>query len=673
MSEIRQTARVRLIGEGAPARPTPAAAAVVPADPPVGTVSRTPERASEPILLSDLAEGADLLEAARIVQPLAQLCVTGQAQTPFLAAIVGPAGAGKTFALARLAETAETLAGSNGALARVVVAHVDAADGAEAPVALASAAYSALDCEPGGVDYGPLLDESAHAGRDPLRAAKAASDRHDEIVRRLEAERTQRDEAEARNARLPDALLFETPGSRVDVFARARRGSINSRLRRFDLAGTDGDESYRDLVRDIASMRPGGRLGVALRAIWAYPGQRSLIFWAIAAFVLGFAAHLLHAQQTLDAIQVPNEAGAFVTNSATKATGWIAAHGDWFETASKVLYVIGALALALNLARAIGFASLLLRGAQLLNVDVRDRRRDLDNRVARLNQRVAALSAEADAAAKHAETAARRVGGKAQTRAPGPDFLDAGHGAAATSRGFLAALGERMSQTPSQGAPERLIFVIDNLDALPPADAIAWIEAAKSAIGAGAVGVMALDPARLVETLGGRAEARRRFDKWLQVVVSLPDTAVVDGERLVARLLSNDGQPASHAIDPAVASALTEPLSSAEAALLTALAPLAAHSPRAAKRFLNAYRLARCAYVARPAIALMQAVAFADDETRTAMRARLMQGGEDLETVDGPAALVTALRSARAANGGVLTLADARAADAVARRYALSL
>ncbi len=155
-----------------------------------------------------------------------------------------------------------------------MVARVDAADGAEAPVALASAAYAALDREPGGVDYATLLDESAHAGGDPLRAAKAASDRHEEIVRRLEAERTQRDEAEARNARLPDALLFETPGSRVDVFVRARRGAIDARLRRFDLAGTDAGASYRDLVRDIASMRAGGRLGVALRAIWAYPGQR---------------------------------------------------------------------------------------------------------------------------------------------------------------------------------------------------------------------------------------------------------------------------------------------------------------------------------------------------------------------------------------------------------------
>jgi hypothetical protein len=672
VSEISQTSRIRLLGEPAPPK-TPALAAAAPTDasPPAPRVEPAP--LVQPVFLSDAAEGADVLEAGRIVEPLAQLCAMAEVQTPFLAAIAGPGGAGKTFALNRLAETVRKLAGSEGALARVVVARVDAADGADAPVALASAAYAALDRDTGGVDYAPLLDESAHAGGDPLRAAKAASDRHEEIVRRLEAERVQRDEAGARAARLPDALLFETPGSRVDVFARARRAAIDARLRRFDLVGTDASSSYRDLVRDIASMRPAGRLGVAIRAIWAYSGQRKLILWAISAFVLGFLVHLLHGQAALDAIEVPSAAGQYVADSTTKATGWVAAHGAWFETAAKVLYVIGALALALNLWRAIGFASLLLRGSQLLNLDVRDRRRDLDNRVARLSQRVAALSADADAAAKHAEAAARRAGGKAQTRAPGPDFLDAGHSHAAAARGFLAALGQRMNEGPASGAPERLVFVIDNLDALPPAVAIAWIDAAQSAIAAGSVGVVAFDPARLVDALGGKGEARRRFDKWLQAVVNLPSRAGVDAERLIARLFAAGEEPASSLPDPAIARALSEPLTGAEKGLLTALAPLAAGSPRAAKRFLNAYRLARCSDAPRPALALMQAVTFADDETQAAMRRRLSNGGGDLEAFEGPDALARAVKSARSANGGSLTVADARTADAVARRYALAV
>ena len=672
MSEISQTARVRLLGEGAPAKLSPLAASD-PTDPPAEAAPPRADRAAGPIFLSDAAEGADVLGAAQIVEPLAQLCVASQVQTPFLAAIAGPGGAGKTFALKRLVEAVENLAGSTASLARVVVVRVDAGDGAEAVVALAGAAYAALDREPGGVDYSPLLDESAHAGGDPLRVAKAASDRHEEIVRRLEAERTQRDEAEARRARLPDSLLYETPGSRVDVFARSRRAAIDARLRRFDLAGADAGESYRDLVRDIASMQAGGRIGIALRGVWAYSGQRKLILWAIVAFVLGFLIHLLPGQQALGALQVPSAAGQFVSDSTSKATDWISSHGPWFETAAKVLYVIGALALALNFWRAIGFSSLLLRGAQLLNLDLRDRRRDLDNRIARLNQRVAALSADADAAAKRAEAAARRAGGKAQTRAPGPDFLDAGHSHAAAARGFLAALGERMRQGPAEGAPERLVFAVDNLDSLPPATAIAWIDAAQSAIGPGAVAVLALDPARLADPLGGKGEARRRFDKWVQVVVNLPGRAGLDGERLVARLLATDGQATVTTADPAIATALSEPLSGAESALLTAVAPLAAQSPRAAKRFLNAYRLARCSDVPRPAVALMQAVAFADEESQAAMRRRLANGGGDLEPFEGPEALVNAVKSARAANNGALTVADARAADVVARRYALSL
>ncbi len=314
-------------------------------------------------------------------------------------------------------------------------------------------------------------------------------------------------------------------------------------------------------------------------------------------------------------------------------------------------------------------------GAQLLNIDVRDRRRDLDNRVARLNQRVAALSAEADAAAKHAEAAARRVGGKAQTRAPGPDFLDAGHSHAAAARGFLAALGERMSRGPSQGAPERLDLrhrqsrrpAAGGRDRLDRRGAERDRRRRDRRAGARSGA-----PRRSRSAVA--AEARRRFDKWLQVVVNLPGTR--RHRRRTARRApardATDSRRRTRSIRRS-RSALAEPLSSAEAALLTALAPLAADSPRAAKRFLNAYRLARCADVPRPAIALMQAVAFADEETQAAMRTRLLNGGGDLEPVDGPDALVRAVKSARAANGGVLTVADARAADAVARRYALSL
>jgi hypothetical protein len=271
----------------APAPPAPASPPPAPASPPALSA---PVQA-EPILLCDSVEGADLLNAAEIVQPLARLCVAPQVQTPFLAAITGPTGAGKSFALRRLTRAIEQFraapaASSDVALARVVVAHVDAAAGVEAPIAIASAAYAALDRGPGGVDYSTLLDETGHSGGDPHRAARAASDRHDDLVRKLEAERSQRDDVEARRARLADVLLFETPGSRIDVFARANRGTIEARLRRFGLAGSDAGLSFRSLVRDMATLGAGARSAIVIRSIWGYGSQARLLFWAAVAFAL---------------------------------------------------------------------------------------------------------------------------------------------------------------------------------------------------------------------------------------------------------------------------------------------------------------------------------------------------------------------------------------------------
>src|SRR5208282_2388422 len=282
-----------------------------------------------PVFLSDSADGADVLDGAVIVRPLAQLCVTPQVQTPFLAAIAGASGAGKTFALKRLAQaivelSASSAASGGGAVARAVVAHVDAGSGLEAPVAIASAAYTALDREPGGVDYSALLDDTGHAGGDPHRAARAASDRHDDLVRKVEAERSHRDDVEAKRARLADTLLFETPGSRIDVFARARRGMIEARLRRFGLAGSDADASFRHLVRDMSTLGAGARMGVVFRAIWTYGSQARLLIWAIVAFAVAVGLGLLHGAAAIAAIER-------LTGALEPVAAWIGTHGEWFD------------------------------------------------------------------------------------------------------------------------------------------------------------------------------------------------------------------------------------------------------------------------------------------------------------------------------------------------------
>jgi ABC-type Na+ transport system ATPase subunit NatA len=676
LSEPSVNSKVRLLGDvgtsdKAPLSLSPRGPAQS-AAPPVSIAPPPPAAPSraEPIFLGDSADGADLLNAGQIVQPLAQLCVTPQVQTPFLAAILGPSGAGKTFALRRLTQMIEQLSASatagGQALQRVVLARVDASIGVEAPVAIASAAYAALDHQPGGVDYSGLLDDLRHAGGDPHRAASAASDRHDDLVRKLEAERTQRDEVEAKRARLADALAFDTPGSRLDVFARAHRGTIEAQLRRFGLAGADADSSYRNLARDVSTIGAGGRVGVVIRSIWAYGSQARLLLWGIVAFALAFVLRFLHGQTATEAIERGSD-------SLKPAGDWVAAHGDWFDRAAQILFILGALAIARNLWRALGFSNLLLRGGRLLTSEVRDRGNDLDSRAARLNQRVAALTAESDAAAKRAEAASQRAGGIAAMRTPGPEFLESSHAPSGAAREFLTALGARVGQPAAAGpALDRLIVVVDNLDALSPAAAASWIEAAQGVIGPGCIGLLAFDPGRLSGALGGAREARRRLGKWLQVTVNLPARKDADGEVVVARLLSAGAQPAP-APDAAVAAALMEPLSSAETTLLAALAPLAAHSPRDAKRFLNAYRLARCSTSPRPVTALMQAVAFADDDAQAAMLERLADGSGELTEIQGPPALVEAVKAARVANNGPISIDEARAAAETALRYALPL
>ena len=129
MSEPSVNSKVRLLGEGTgdkqvsplPASPLPAsslagrragqpAAPAVSIEPPAATSAPT-----APVFLGDSADGADVLNAAQIVEPLAQLCVTREVQTPFLAGILGPSGAGKTFALRRLQQAIDELGRPSGA------------------------------------------------------------------------------------------------------------------------------------------------------------------------------------------------------------------------------------------------------------------------------------------------------------------------------------------------------------------------------------------------------------------------------------------------------------------------------------------------------------------------------------------------------------------------------
>ena len=343
MSEPSVNSKVRLLGEvGTTEKPSLSLTPRTPpqsAAPPVSITPPPPHAPvpAEPIFLGDSADGADLLNAGQIVQPLAQLCVTPQVQTPFLAAILGPSGAGKTFALRRFAQAIEQLGVSSataggGVLHRVVLARVDASSRVEAPVAIATAAYAALDREPGGVDYSGLLDETGHAGGDPHRAARAASDRHDDLVRKLEAERTQRDDIEAKRA--ADRRYAGVRHPRLSHRRLRPRAPRNDRGAVAPVRIPPARTSTRAIATWRATCRPSGRAG-APRSLFDRYGptaaRRACILWAIVAFVLGFLIRLLHSDAAVAAVGGAND-------WLKPVAGWIAAHGDWFDRASEILY-----------------------------------------------------------------------------------------------------------------------------------------------------------------------------------------------------------------------------------------------------------------------------------------------------------------------------------------------
>jgi hypothetical protein len=628
----------------------------------------------DPVLYADAPGAPDLLGAAVAVQPLAELCLAANAQTPFLVGILGRRGAGKSFALRRLVGAIEGLAagagklGSSPLLSRAVIAEIDAAGFSGDPAsALASAAFVALERDGAGGPYAALADEAAHGAIDPHRAAASAAERHDEISARLEAERSARDEVEAKRARLPEALLFETPGSRIDAFIRTRRGVIDSRLRRFGMAEGDSAANYRNLIRDFSSRGAVSRAGLVLRSIWAFGGQLRLLLLALTAFLLAFAVNWLRGPDAARAMQSLGE-------TAAPVAGWIGSHGDWLQWADEALIALGLLALLVNIWRAVSFSSLLYRGLRLLNMDVRDRRRELDASAARLDRRIAGLTLEAEAASKRAETLAKRVGGGAVlARAPGPVFLKSLESSAKASREFFAELARLMNAPDSKAmpAPQRLIFAIDNLEALAPGEAARLIETARALLGPGCIGLVACDPLAIAPAAGGASSPREWEQDLFHIAFDAGTIVEADPARLAARLISTSTSLPPLGEFDASRSAVAEPLSSAEIAVLSAMAPLVGGSPRAVKRFHNAYRLARLAKAPRPLIALaLAALQSPDREIERRLREAAHAEGGAFADPSGPTNLVAATQAARAAHGEPIAAADARAAWSAARRYA---
>jgi hypothetical protein len=139
---------------------------------------------------------------------------------------------------------------------------------------------------------------------------------------------------------------------------------------------------------------------------------------------------------------------------------------------------------------------------------------------------------------------------------------------------------------------------------------------------------------------------------------------------MAAQLIAEAARPPAGQPVLAASTAVEEPLTVAETAILAAAAPLTDGGPVALKRLYNAYRLARTAEAPRPLTAVMVAALQSSraDYIR-AIEAKLSGSDERLEAPDGPAELGEAFQAAIGASETRFTKAALRAALAAARLW----
>ena len=601
-------------------QPTPAVAPVSSADAP------------RPVFVSDAAGGPDSLGRAAPLARLSELIAHRGAQGPLSIALTGGPGSGKSHALMDLVEgasllsTAALAAPSGPFLPRIVALRLEAPDLGDAPdAAIAERLHARLSREYPHIAQ-RAAEEAAHAASDPRQTARALADNVDEARRRVAAERAARDEAVTRRARLTETVLYETPGSQIDGYARSHRGKIDPALRAFGFAGADPTADYKGLVQTLAeSGGTGDRFLASLRALWAYQGQKKLVVFGVILFLFSWLLGAMAVDRSwLDPLQSGGD-------SLKGAAGWMTAHIGALKTAARFAELAGFACFALLLWRAWRFAQPLWRGAQLLDVDIAARKTDLDHQIAHHAQRVDALAREADALAQRAAEAEKRAG----------------------------------------AAPARYVIAIDSLDRLPPQKGLALLQNVASALARPAFAlVTAFDPRHFDSVEGAGVELARVIQTPLALGAMEAPGWSAFVEQLAGRAPSRREQRA-----PQATSRLDLPLAEPETRLLTALASLAGPAPRNVNRLVNAYRLARHdAPDDLAALAFQLALVIGGTRTERDLVAKSLASSDPAAGFAAPEAgprVAAALRAAATAQGGAVTTASAIRAAAVARMWTL--
>jgi hypothetical protein len=553
---------------------------------------------------------------AVLLARVADLARAPTTPTPFALGLVAPAGGGKSSALAFVAAR---VGAANGPL----LARLDAGAFAVEPErTLAAALYQAL-----APTQSALVREAAreaeHFGADAGAVARKAQDRAEELRSRLIVAKQAYAESQARRAALPETLLFDSPGSKVDGFARRMRVAFEARMRGFGLKG-DALLTFKDMTRDLAALEGvPARLLASLRALYAYKGQVKLLVYALVFYLLGQGVDWLALNKAdwLDWLTHLHDAGAQTADFLRPRLGFL----------GPVAYLLSLLTLAclgLNLWRAYGFAAPLLRAAGLLDADVATQAQAVDQALAHQEQAVDQLGAEVASAAWAAGEAERRAESAGASKNP-PAFLERDHDAQRRDHalGFLQGLSQALDRGKS-GMPRRVVVAIDGFEKVKDGGALFERLCALLAR-PGFVALFALEP-----DLNG-AETQTRL---LQLPLRL-DAAVTT--------------------EPPKLAPLDAPLSPLEERLLGAMAPLAGNSPRAKKRLRNFYAFLRPSEPALvPAVACCLAVELGGDPTERAALATALRGESATQTPR----LGEALATARAIAGPITPEVFRRAA-----------
>ena len=529
---------------------------------------------------------------------LAQLVAHKHAETPISIGLFGGPGAGKSSALERLVSSVVEIAAAADQAGEaapfcphVIAVRIDAADGAGEPAAyLASRLYDAMTKPAGeGAPFASLAREAVASLQDVHAVAREAADQVARSRQRLETERRGLEDVAGRRARLAEAVLFETPGTRVDSYARAHRGKIEGRLRAF---GFEGDliAIWKEFVREMAERNAVERAAVCAQSLWSYRGQTRLLVLTV---VFSLAAWGLGAAQATRAAW----SGWMKTNGGSQIAslgGWLNAHAGLLSTFKEAATVAAVLCLVLDAWRAARFLNPIFRGASLLKIDLEARRRDLDALLAHQTRRVDLLVKEVDAQARRADAAERRAEGPAalvSSSEEGAVFYGANDGGpearARFAREFLSAL-ERVFARAGASAP-RILVALDGFEHLSPERASAFAQTAGRLLARpGLVTLFALDENRFAAGFG--AEAHVGLSRLVQIPVQIGGGE--DAGHWVAGFLKKERSEGAGPRD-ARTSFYDRATPQNEAELLQALAPFAGPGPREAKRFVNLYRLAQ--------------------------------------------------------------------------------